>query len=99
MMHDNQPARSLDIEVTETAPNKISVLLKGNSKETQRVSYKLATQGSSKTIHKGATTLVANSPTVLSTISFSGSKCWSVTLSVTEEVAGEYRIVRGNKCD
>lgn len=99
MTNNIQPARSLDIEITETAPDKITVLLKGNSKETQRVSYGLETRGASKTIHKGTTTLVANSPTVLSTISFSGSKCWSVTLSVTEEVAGAYKIVRSNDCD
>lgn len=98
-MSDIQPARSLDIEVTETAPDKITVLLKGNSNETQRVSYELETRGSSKTMHKGTTTLIAHSPTVLSTISYSRTNCWTVILSVTEEVAGSYKIVRGSQCE
>ena len=99
MMTDNQPARSLDIEITETTPEKLTVLLKGHSKTAQRVSYELETRGLSTAIHKGSTTLVANSPALLSTMSFSRSGCWSVTLNVTEEVAGTYSIVRGNECD
>lgn len=98
-MTDNQPARSLDIEVTETTAGQLTVVLKGYSSTTQRVSYELETRGLSNAVHKGSTTLAANSPALLSTMNFSRSDCWSVTLNVTEEVAGTYRIVRGNECD
>ena len=96
-MTDNQPARALDIEVAETG-DKLTVFLKGHSKTTQRISYELETRGASTAVHKGSTTLAANTPAVLS-MSFSRSGCWSVILNVTEEVAGTYRIVRDNACD
>lgn len=99
MTDEMRPAPSLAIEIIETVPGKITVSLTGDSPETQRVAYELATRGSSQTIHKGETTLVAHTPAVLSTVSFSRSDCWSVTLNVTEEVAGKYSITRGTDCD
>ena len=97
-MTETQPARSLDIEIHETVPDKVTVLLKANSSQTQKVSYELETSGSSKTRHKGSTVLTANKPAVLSTIKFSKSADWCVTLKVSEEAGESYQIVKGSDC-
>ena len=97
-MNATETDRSLAIDVTESMPEKISVVLKGTSSVDQRVSYKLETRGASTSLHKGQTSLSANSPVILSTIKFSASKNWCVTLSVTEEAGRSYQIVKGNDC-
>ncbi len=97
-MTETQPARSLDIEILETDPDKLTVLLKGNSGQTQRVSYELETSGSSKTRHKGSTVLTANESAILATVKFSKSADWCVTLKVSEEARGSYQIVKGSGC-
>lgn len=97
-MTETQPAPSLDIEISETDPDKFTVLLKGNSVQTQRVSYELETSGSSKTRHKGSTILIANESAILATVKFSKSAEWCVTLKVSEEARGSYQIVKGSDC-
>lgn len=98
-MTDTQPARSLAIEVIETEDDKLTVLLKGHSKTAQRISYELEIRGASTAVHKGSTSLAADTPALLSTMRFTRSDCWSVRLAVTEEVAGSYRIERGSDCE
>jgi hypothetical protein len=89
---------AMELEVSKSGSDKISVTLKGNSPVDQRVSYELNTRGSSTSVHRGKTSLNANSPVVLSTISFSAGNDWCVTLNVDEEAGPSYQIVEGDGC-
>lgn len=97
-MSDELPHRSLQLEITEAGNDTVEVLLTGHSLQAQRVSYELKTSGASTSAHKGTTSLRAMEPTILSTIRFSGSKKWCVSLSVEEGNGEHYTITEGSGC-
>jgi hypothetical protein len=97
-MTDGHTHQSLRLEVLDSGAGKITVSLKANSPQSQRVSYELQTTGSSSATHKGSTHLQANHAATLSNMSFSGGSNWCVSLTVEEELGAQYTIKRGNAC-
>lgn len=92
-MNDNAVrALALDVRQVEGA---IEVQLIGQAPRAMRVSYELDVTGQSTSRHRGATSLVAGSKAVLSTIRVSAGADWCVRL-VAEEDGGEpYEILQG----
>lgn len=93
-----QPHRSLQLVITEPRDGTIAVLLKGNSHQSQRVTYELKTSGTSTSTHKGMTSLRAMEPTVVSTVRFSVGQEWCVLLNVEEGTGEQYTIRGGSSC-
>jgi hypothetical protein len=89
-----ETARALTLDV-ETRDGMIEVRLTGLAPEALAVSYTIEVQGNSTSRHRGATTLAAGVPAVLSTMRTSAGGDWCVTL-VAEEAGGTpYEITRG----
>lgn len=98
VMTDYPVERALDLEITDNEDGLIQVRLKALSPQNQKVSYEIVTEGASRSVHRGNTSLAANDPATLSTISFSYGENWCVILSAVEESGGSYELQRGPGC-
>lgn len=94
-MPDLPEALKLDIR---QEGGSLEVQLIGDSPRTQQVSYLLEVNGQSNSRHRGKTTLVANTRTILSTIKASAGDGWCVRLLAEEEGREPYEILEG-ACD
>ncbi|MEH6789336.1 curli-like amyloid fiber formation chaperone CsgH [Parasphingorhabdus sp.] len=97
-MTDLPVDRALRLEVTDNEDGLIQVRLSALSPESQKVSYEIVTQGASRSSHRGNTTLAANEPATLSTISFSYADNWCVKLNAVEESGKSYDLQEGPGC-
>lgn len=97
-MADAQPHQSLELDVLDSGTGNITVHLRANSSQAQRVSYELQTRGTSTTAHRGTTLLQPNDPASLSNIRFSVGREWCVSLKVEEELGARYTITKGSAC-
>lgn len=97
-MTNTHTSRALKLVVSDTNSGQKSVQVLARSAISQRVSYELKTSGGSTTSHKGATTLGADQPSTLSSVTFSAGSQWCVALNVEEELGEKYSITEGNMC-
>ena len=86
--------RALALEVSEKSEF-VVVTLQANSPRAQTVEYTLEVSGKSTSRHHGKTSLIAGSPTVLSTIRTANDPDWCARLTVTEEGREPYEVTRG----
>lgn len=98
LMPGNDSPRALQLEIVDNGTGDISVALKAQSTQNQRVTYQLKTSGASTTIHKGATQLRADQPATLSNVRFRAGNDWCVLLDVEEENGNRYSITDGSGC-
>lgn len=98
LMPGNDSPRALQLEIADNGSGDISVALKAQSTQNQRVSYQLKTSGASTTVHKGATQLRAGQPAILSNVHFRAGDSWCVSLDVEEENGSRYSITDGGGC-
>ena len=73
----------------------IEVRLTGLAPETRAVSYTIEVRGNSTSRHRGATTLAAGVPAVLSTMRTAAGADWCVTLVAEESGGAPYEITHG----
>ena len=91
-MPEQSHVLTLDVHEND---GRVEIRLIGHSPRAQAVSYALEVTGQSTSRHRGATTLVADSRTVLSTMRTNVGADWCVKLTAEEEGRAPYEILRG----
>lgn len=89
------PPHSLSLSVQQQ-DGRVAIALSGLAAQTTQVSYLLEVTGTSNSRHRGKTTLAANVPARLSTMTVDAGKEWCVRLIAEEEGRDPYEIREGN---
>ncbi|NCP13843.1 MAG: hypothetical protein GW858_06710 [Sphingomonadales bacterium] len=90
---DAPHALSLTVEQQD---GRVAIALSGLAAQTTQVSYLLEVTGTSNSRHRGKTTLAANVPARLSTMTVDAGKGWCVRLLAEEEGRDPYEIREGH---
>jgi len=91
----DESARALTLHV-QARDGMVEVRLTGLAPRAQTVRYEIEVQGRSTSRHRGATTLAADTPAVLSTLRTAADEYWCVTLVAEEEGRGRYEVTHGS---
>lgn len=90
--------RALTLDVEEQADS-VEIQLIAKSPREQRVEYAIELVGSSRSKHKGATTISANEAHVLSRLKTGYADGWCATVAVTEGDGTSYTLTAGDCAD
>ena len=87
--------RAMKLEVLEQ-PEAVEVRLVADSAVTQKATYEIKVVGSSRSTHRGTTTLSENEETSVSTMKVSHNGTWCVMVEVSEETGASYSLEAGD---
>ena len=93
--HDMPETRAIAMQVEETE-DAVIVELIATSAVAQHITYDIEVAGSSRSKHRGTTTISAKSDTVLSRFKVSHSGTWCASANVTEENGLNYTLKAGD---
>lgn len=92
---DEQPERAIALDVDE-AEDSVAIEIVAQSRVAQRVEYEIELIGSSRSRHRGSTTVPANEKSVLSRLRTGYSDGWCATVAVTEGDGTNYTLTAGD---
>ena len=89
------PPRALALNVQEM-DDSVEVQIVANSMRAQQIEYAIELVGSSRSRHKGSTTIAADETQVLSRLKTGFQDSWCATLDVTEGDGTSYTLTAGD---
>ena len=87
--------RALTLDIEEQGDS-VEIQLIANSVRAQEVEYAIELVGSSRSVHKGRTTIPADERVILSRLKTSLNDDWCATLDVTEQDGTSYSLTAGD---